>query len=274
MSVAHSNELVPRQLCRYPFHTMSLQLRICRPCLPYLFNSPSDAVELIPASSKEPCLVCLAHDGYWTDTLPRLIVEAMSGRDPAISTFHLSLQLPYCLATRVARLQKTIRQHLAREQFMASSSPPDMKLDLKQRILPSLVPLAGLQDAKSSPYMVEIKLTCSTSWDHVKFLSEKAIRSCYPAKYKAKTSLQRLLTESRQTLDNILTCVPDHLIPDLTNCDITQRDHVRSGLATLHTPMYLARRYIKKSREISQSPWSFPAPNNASNDRTSTRSRA
>lgn len=225
------------------------------------------------------CISCLGNDHFWSIKLPKQINETIkSDHYHPLKTFNLNITLPICHEVRHFLIGLYIKQHQIDSIYNHIGSSIWLKSIIKRLITEGLKPLVELRDDSNSSFHINIVITsllsnfyCEWMWNwndlwkkfptFPKHLKTKDINLFKNMLLKSRVTLSCFLTWIYETIfkDNIQTSdlIKETRIKLLDHLDIVLRveNEPICSIELSHDSIYLAGKYTKNARNISQSPW-------------------
>lgn len=225
------------------------------------------------------CISCLGNDHFWSTKLPEEINKTIKNDHyHPLKTFNLNITLPICHEVRHFLIELYIKQHQVHPLYNHNGSSTWLKSTIRRLITEGLKPLVGLRDDSNSSFHINILITstlsnfyCEWMWNWNDLWKKFPT---FPKHLKTKdiNLFKNMLLKSRVTLSCFLTWIHETIFKDdiqesdliketriklLNHLDIVLRVENEPNylIELLHDPIYLAGRYTKNARNISQSPW-------------------
>ena len=192
---------------------------------------------------------------------------ALCGYSPPYKSFSINLNLPICQSIRDRLIFKLIQFESSllpgsSDDALAVASPKDI-IDLKKNARAQLChetsELLGLDKSISGEFQITLTFSSPTSSLLIDWLAGPNFKAYVPAKYKYRNSFSKLLHESRGVISEFLNCIPDSFFRE-NRAEIISMLKSVQGIALQHVSisrksLFVAGRYKKYSRTMSQSPW-------------------
>ena len=237
------------------------KLGLCQPCLKRFHLGTFVLSENLTEQICPSCLNLNDYESVATEIHQRFLQE--SYRAP-FSAFSVNLNLPICQGIR-ERLLFILIEEKCKELSLPSWSlrsckDIDMKKEFRQGIAKILAPLLDIKEGLVGDLQITLSFRSEASEKLLAWLSSPQFKAYIPQKYKYRNSFMKMLSESRGVITEFLNNIPesyfvengasilDLLLESSKSCRLEKIIVTRDSL-------FIAGRYRKHSRNISQSPW-------------------
>ncbi|RGB25704.1 hypothetical protein C1646_801714 [Rhizophagus diaphanus] len=219
---------------------------------------PSTNILLSKTQDKPVCTTCFDLI-YQADTLECLwpIIESFNSHNFQVKTFNLSITLPSGIIINNHSVKVYIRQKFRERNLTVDlSNVIDLKEPFKYLLGWSIEKELDLNHSFQSPFIISIEYYHGITQQNHLILTR--IPSAEFKLKKVRMKGKAVWTgDSRNNIIAALEKVPDSDFISIGNCPpLEEKERWKNYFPILeHSAVYVGGRYIKLSREISQSPW-------------------
>jgi hypothetical protein len=184
---------------------------------------------------------------------------------PPFKAYSVNLNLPICQSLRERLLFLLISKEFTavnKTSFHLQSFKDlaDAKKEYRRNLNAALTPLLGFSEGLVGDLQITISIKSEISEKLLNWLCSPSFKPYIPNKYRYRKSFVKMLTESRGVITEFLNNIPvDFLgdkLPEFVNL-LAEINHScqMDAISIVRNSIFIAGKYRKLSREISQTPW-------------------